>query len=118
MADAQIDIFEFSITGLALKTLLKQLRPAFPKKADWPKTLAVIQVRPNHVAFGLPGAQVGGAAVATKSFRVEIPFSELQFLREEPFKPSALVHFSFEQQRMTVGAISTGHDRIHVSATT
>jgi len=111
------EILGFKITGKAIKTVLNQLRPAFPKKGEWSRTVATITVRTNHVTFGLPGAAVGTDAIAAKNFRVELPFSELKFLRDEPFKPDAEIAFGFEPKRMFIGAISIGHERIHVLET-
>jgi hypothetical protein len=104
----------FQITGKTLRTILKQLKPAFPKKKVASLTGAMIIVRPDRVTFGLPGAQVGGPAVTSASFNVEIPFSELQWLMKDDFALDEQITFAFEPERMMVRGVGIGHPRIHV----
>ncbi|HEX8911601.1 MAG TPA: hypothetical protein VF796_04520 [Humisphaera sp.] len=107
--------YRFTVAAIDLRLLLKQLKPAFPKKKDVARTRLAMEVSPGGLRWLLPGAAAGTVVQADRSFRVDLPFAEVGWIVDELPRDGEVLTFEFGPGRMNYRGVGVSRPDIRVT---
>ena len=107
VSDTPPETYRFIVAGLSLRTCLKKLKPAFPKKKDFVNTKIHLSGAATKLTVSLPGAAVGMPALVTQPFEAEIPFQAFFMTLTDERDDGEIVTFELAPGRFTTCGVSS-----------